>query len=617
MVIRHIMFMQQQPCLIEMGPASESNSLSHREPRFERRALTMGPARVNNDLATIMFHGNMRRRPRDEYRALARPQSTLLRAEFANLRMNTALQEWVAVIGAREPTSDSPAFRRHLSALFQEPGIDFQKLAATSIRSLQQSALFHELIESADLQAARGVTRLECPEYRRALEEPLVHCLLRKTIVADLSFERLLRALRKDCLFWTNEHHPDYADLSIHLMVSLACQCFNNEYVYEVDPDESREIAELEAKLQASLKNHSSAVCVPGLVVYAMYKPLWMLGACEEILKLEAIGTSPDLEEVVCRQIREPLEEVRIVQQIRSFDGSDRTQSDPVRRQYEESPYPRWFWAGAAQPDDFARHLRALFPALDHLKTPHPLRILVAGCGTGWHPIRVAMKYPESSITGIDFSYASLAYAVRQARRYGLSNVEFWHGDLLEIERLGKNFDVVECYGVLHHLADAAAGLEALSKALVPGGFMRLGLYSKRGRAFLDRAQQLAQSLDPKGSLAELRRIRQQILATLTSDVPLLTQFTDFFYLSGFRDLLCHAREARFSPGEMKVLLEELGLEFVGLAGLAEGATRAYQEAYPSDPHMRNLLQVDVLDTADPALMGPIHDYWLRKPITL
>jgi hypothetical protein len=35
----------------------------------------------------------------------------------------------------------------------------------------------------------------------------------------------------------------------------------------------------------------------------------------------------------------------------------------------------------------------------------------------------------------------------------------------------------------------------------------------------------------------------------------------------------------RFSPGEMKVLLEELALEF---ARLAEGATRAYQGAYSS-----------------------------------
>ena len=82
----------------------------------------------------------------------------------------------------------------------------------------------------------------------------------------------------------------------------------------------------------------------------------------------------------------------------------------------------------------------------------------------------------------MDFSKASLAYALRQARRYGSPNLSFLHGDSLNLE-MHQEFDAVDAIGVIHHMADPAAGLRALIRALKPGGFMKLGLYSRRARS--------------------------------------------------------------------------------------------------------------------------------------
>ena len=51
-----------------------------------------------------------------------------------------------------------------------------------------------------------------------------------------------------------------------------------------------------------------------------------------------------------------------------------------------------------------------------------------------------------------------------------MSGIEFAQADLLELGAIGRTFDVVECSGVLHHLADPFAGWRALLPLLRPGG---------------------------------------------------------------------------------------------------------------------------------------------------
>ena len=113
--------------------------------------------------------------------------------------------------------------------------------------------------------------------------------------------------------------------------------------------------------------------------------------------------------------------------------------------------------------------------------------ILIAGCGTGIQIIE-ASKYSNCEITAIDLSKASISYAKRKVDEYGLKNVNFIEMDILELELIGKRFDLIECSGVLHHMNDPIKGLSSLFNVLEPKGFLKLGLYSKYARAEIIKA---------------------------------------------------------------------------------------------------------------------------------
>ena len=78
---------------------------------------------------------------------------------------------------------------------------------------------------------------------------------------------------------------------------------------------------------------------------------------------------------------------------------------------------------------------------------------------------------------------------------------------------IAERFELIECSGVLHHLADPAAGLAVLRGLLAPGGVMKLGLYARRGRRAIQAARDFAAGLGEPMTPAGLRRVRQALLA--------------------------------------------------------------------------------------------------------
>ena len=57
---------------------------------------------------------------------------------------------------------------------------------------------------------------------------------------------------------------------------------------------------------------------------------------------------------------------------------------------------------------------------------------------------------------------------------------------------LDRQFDIVECVGVLHHMAEPTAGWRVLVNLLAPGGLMKIGLYSETARKDIVAAQSFA-----------------------------------------------------------------------------------------------------------------------------
>ena len=97
-----------------------------------------------------------------------------------------------------------------------------------------------------------------------------------------------------------------------------------------------------------------------------------------------------------------------------------------------------------------------------------PFEVLVAGAGTGLQALQSAFGYgPDARLLAVDLSAASLAYADTAARHFGAGNIEFLVADILDLGQLDRTFDVIECVGVLHHMADPWSGWRMLLAAVL------------------------------------------------------------------------------------------------------------------------------------------------------
>ena len=71
--------------------------------------------------------------------------------------------------------------------------------------------------------------------------------------------------------------------------------------------------------------------------------------------------------------------------------------------------------------------------------------LLIAGCGTGRHPIQIAYGDKIIKIDAIDLSLSSLAYGVRKAEELGITNINWLHGDILDLNKIKTRYDAIEC----------------------------------------------------------------------------------------------------------------------------------------------------------------------------
>ena len=256
-----------------------------------------------------------------------------------------------------------------------------------------------------------------------------------------------------------------------------------------------------------------------------------------------------------------------------------------VQSQYEANPYPRWLRVERdVAHTSVAEFLRSLFPAADFAGLPDaPARILVAGCGTGRHPIGTARRFPDSSVLAVDLSLTSLAYAERKTRELGIGNIEYRQADILALGALAERFDVVDCTGVLHHLEDPVAGWRILCSLLRPGGVMRVGLYSEIARRHVVRAREFIAAAGfaptPPASAHAARAILARQDDALLARVA---QGEDFYSVSGCRDLIFHVQEQRFTLPRIASVLAELDLKFIGFEWPDTDTPARYRARFPT-----------------------------------
>jgi ubiquinone/menaquinone biosynthesis C-methylase UbiE len=99
--------------------------------------------------------------------------------------------------------------------------------------------------------------------------------------------------------------------------------------------------------------------------------------------------------------------------------------------------------------------------------------ILDLGCGTGEITRRLAERYPDARITGVDILEGNLVVARRASTAFG-ERVHYMAGDAFALELAEASFDLVVC----RHMSQAVPGfarvLEGIGRVLRPGGWLHL-----------------------------------------------------------------------------------------------------------------------------------------------
>ena len=223
-----------------------------------------------------------------------------------------------------------------------------------------------------------------------------------------------------------------------------------------------------------------------------------------------------------------------------------------------------------------------------------------------------AKGYRNSKVFAVDLSRASIAYAMMKASEYGVDNVTFRQGDILKLPSLNRQFDIVEAVGVLHHMDDPAAGMDALNKCLKPGGWMKVGLYSLAAHRVINIAREQIKAKNYQATAPDIRRFRREIMLDTESDLyEICATWRAFDSLSECRDMLFHVQMHQFTIPKLKRLIGRFGLQFVGFRqNFAEITAKA-----PEISDWESMDQWNAFEQSHPMTFKNMYVMWLRKPL--
>jgi SAM-dependent methyltransferase len=286
----------------------------------------------------------------------------------------------------------------------------------------------------------------------------------------------------------------------------------------------------------------------------------------------------------------------------------EKTPVQAVANQYSRWPYPAWSRLTVPRPTTLPSVVEKLDGGIA-CKLPAEAEVLVAGCGTGREAASFAKRFPDARVTAIDVSASSMAFA---AERCQGMEIDFRLLDLHQAGSLGRQFDLIVCSGVLHHVPDPEAAWAKLVEVLKPGGAMKVMVYSRLGRLRIEGA---------KARIADLRQqpVDDDLLRAarrrLLDEMPQLVQgLYDFYYLAGVHDLLFNCHEDCFDVPRIVRALDSLQLELLAFSLPSSSDENRYRAEHPNDPLFRDVSAWAALEKRNPFLFSGMYEFWCRRP---
>ncbi len=526
-------------------------------------------------------------------------QAIALKPDYAGAYVNVGIVIKSVRFNSLNPKLYPPLTQLLTGGNFTRP----RDVAGSILRLLKQDTQIKDLLLKKNIALSLN----EATSIIGSLDKlPLLHHLMRLCPLPELQFEELFVAVRS--LLLKNLDKMEASPELIYFLSTLSMHCFTNEYVYIESDEETHLIGELQAEISQALEQSEQPEAVK-ILCLASYRSLYRYDWCR---KLEALDS---LEEVKKTLIEEPILEKMIAKDTPVLGEISDDVSLKVREQYEENPYPRWVKLGVsikAKPIVAVCDELKLQLHYENIKNVTAPSILIAGCGTGQHSIGTASRFSNCHVTAVDLSLASLAYAQRKSNELCFTNIDYLQADILRLNQIGKEFDIIESVGVLHHMDEPMAGWRILADLLKPGGLMKIGLYSVLARSQIVEARREIASLGIGTSETEIRNFRESLRLSESEEIKRLKTFSDFFSLSEFRDLVFHVREHRFTLPQIKNCLDELGLSFCGFENTE--LISNFGEFYGNEADIYDLELWHRYEERSPRAFSEMYQFWCQKP---
>jgi len=475
--------------------------------------------------------------------------------------------------------------------------------------SISNNALFflYNKDELKELNIEESI--LEKNFIKNLIVKDLFQLILQKSIVTESNIEKTLTKIRREFLLKKKDENFLEINNYKNFLISLAEQCWLNEYIWFETEDEIKEVKILKDKIEKDKQINELEIAI-----LASYLPLETLNTIKTKLK-DYKSDNLYFNDLISLQIKEPLKEEDLRKSIKSIKEISNKISKEVRDQYEQNPYPRWRYCNQLSSINLEHDINYQIRPnrINFEKKNEDVDILLAGCGTGKHLISLG-KYKNSNILAIDLSLSSLAYAKRKVNEFNYNNIHFLHADILDLKLLDKKFDIVESVGTLHHMENPEEGLKSLLKILKPNGLLRLGLYSETARKDIVYLREVIKDKNYKPNIEDIRAIREYVLSQNQSNNLFDSIFTqDFYSTSMIRDLLFHVQEYRYTIPKLIQTFKDFKLEFLGFSIANDFIKFQYSKIFPNDKKMTNLENWHEFEVKYPGTFLGMYQFYVRK----
>jgi 2-polyprenyl-3-methyl-5-hydroxy-6-metoxy-1,4-benzoquinol methylase len=435
---------------------------------------------------------------------------------------------------------------------------------------------------------------------------------LESFICGNIVTELFFTAIRKLLLTYITIDNQELDEITNidSILAAISYQCFNNEYIWIVTQEEKVKLSNLSQIIIEKIKDNKTPHNKEILILSSYMK----LKDYSEIYDYFKDNTcDQNLSKLIKMHIEDFELEKKYQANIQSLNKIKNKISLDVRSQYEKFPYPRWdddSIESYKMVNYVGRINKDIFP--NSIKDSEIKKVLIAGCGTGHQAIVSAITDPSVLVHALDLSKSSLSYGKRKADEYGIKNIVWSHGDIMNLNSSEHKYDLIESCGVLHHMEDPKKAFSILTSKLNSKGYFKLALYAKKYRETLAFEKSLIKKLNLRPNLEGVRRAREVLFKEGQNKMFSSSSIRDFYSTSECIDLLMHTQELSYDIDELETFFQSK-YSFLGFVFGNSLKQKLYDQNFPEDYKRLNLKNWKKLENDNPNLFSSMYQLWMQK----